>query len=126
MQEAEATIARGQQGATQQCRADTVTLPLSFESEGGFGLARKSRSKRTQLRGAAHRAADEKAVHHRVQTGNECDVVANELVGHPAGKTITPALRIQTQQMVAIFGGLADPQFADHTACGEDFLHWVS
>jgi hypothetical protein len=34
-----------------------------------------------------------------------------------------PAARIEPQHMVAVFGGFADPQFADNAAFGKNVLH---
>ncbi len=87
---------------------------------------RKLHAERPQLGGAAHHAADEKAVHDGVEAGGQIDVTADEIVGHAAGEPVAPALGIEPQHMLAIFSGLADPQFADHAAFGKDFLHWVS
>ena len=90
------------QRAAQQRRADAVTLPRFLHADRGFGLARKSHAERPQFRGAAHRAADEKAVHDRVEAGGQIDVIADEVVGHAAGEPIVPALGIETQHMLAV------------------------
>ena len=103
-----------------------MTLPGFLDADRGFGLARESHAERPQFRGAAHRAVDEKAVDDGVQTGGQIDVIANEFVGYAAGKPIVPALGIETQHVIAVFGRLADPQFADDAAFGKDFVHWVS
>src|SRR5262249_24590506 len=126
VQEAESAVARRQQSAAEQRRTDAVTLPRLFDAERRFRFARRARAKRTQFGGATHRSADEEAVDDGVEAGGQFDIVADELIRDAAGKTVTPALCIQTQQMVSIFGGLTDPQFADYTAFGKDFLHWVS
>ena len=40
-----------------------------------------------------------------------------------AGETVAPAFGIEAKNVIAIFRCFADPQFADHTAFGKDFLH---
>ena len=43
-------------------------------------------------------------------------VVADELVGHRAGKAVAPAVPIKTQEMIAIEPGFPDPQLPDQSA----------
>jgi hypothetical protein len=62
----DAAIARGEQRAFEQHRANAVALPRLLDREGGFGLAGQGRADRSQLRGTAQRGVDEKAVNERV------------------------------------------------------------
>ncbi len=103
-----------------------MALPRLLHADRGLGLARQAQAERAQLRGAAHHAADEKAVHDGVEARGQIDVIADELVGYAAGEPVAPALGVETQYMLAVFFRLADPQFADHAAFGKDFLHRVS
>ena len=68
-------------------------------------------------------AVDEEAMHHRAQAERRADVVADELVRHAAAEPAVAAVAVETQQMVAVAVGFADPQLADHAAVGEGFLH---
>ncbi len=65
----------------------------------------------------------------RAQKSNaerEIVVVANELIRRAAGKPVAPGLRIEAQQMVAVFVCFSDPQFADDTAFGKKLLQLVA
>ena len=62
-------------------------------------------------------------MHDGIERGGQIGVIFDELVGHAAAEPAVPALRIETQDMLAVFVGLADPQFADHGAFRKDFLH---
>src|SRR5262249_12734561 len=62
VQKFEAAIARREQRALEQQRADAVTLPWLLDRERRLGLARHGCSNRPQFRSAAQRAIDEKAV----------------------------------------------------------------
>ena len=64
VQRLDAAVARGQQRALEQRRADAVALPGLLDAEGGLGLARERRAERAQLGRAAQHAVDEEAVHH--------------------------------------------------------------
>src|SRR5205085_1297534 len=86
---------------------------------------RKLFAERAQLRDAAQHTTDEEAVHHRVEADRELDVVLDELIGHSAAKPIAPALRVETQQVVAIRANPVDPDLADH-AVDQGLMHRVS
>jgi hypothetical protein len=53
-------------------------------------------------------------------------MTGDELVGYRSGKTPVPTFTVETQQVVAIGVGFADPQFADHAAIGQRFVHLES
>ncbi len=118
-----AAIARAQQRALEQCAADPVTLPGLFDGEGGFRRARKHRADVAQLGGAAQRAVDEKAMHHRVDALGGGGVGRDRLVRHRAGEAGVPAVLVEAQEVVAVGVGLADPQFADEAAVGQKLVH---
>src|SRR5262249_523552 len=101
-------------------------LPWLFDADRRFGLARKTGAERAQFGRAAHHVVDKEAVNDRLQAAGQIDVIVNELIGYAAGEPVAPALRIEPYQMVAVFPGFTDPQFADYTAIGKNFLHWVS
>jgi hypothetical protein len=62
-------------------------------------------------------------MHDGIERDREVHVFFDELVGYAAAEPAVPALRIETQYMLAVFFGFADPQFADHGAFRKDFLH---
>src|SRR4029453_16325616 len=106
-----------------QRRADAVALPRPLDREGGLRLARYRRPDRAQLGGPAQDAGDEEAVDPRIDAEREIGIVAYEVVGHRAGKTIAPAVGVEPQQVLGIALGLADPQFADQAATRQSFMH---
>jgi len=67
VQRLDAAVARSQQGAGEQRRADTVTLPRRLDAECRLGLACQRRAERTQLSGAAQHAIDEVTMHRRTK-----------------------------------------------------------
>ena len=123
MQQPESAVAGGEQGVAKQRRADAVTLPRLLHADGGLRLVRKTQAQRPQLGGPANHSIDEKAVHDGVERNGQIGVIANEVVGYAAAEPVVTALRVETQYMVAVFGGLSDPQFADHAAFGKNVLH---
>src|SRR3977135_4554715 len=62
--ELDAAIARRQQRALEQRRADAVALPRLLDAEGDLGHARKSRAQRLELGDAAQDSIDQEPVHH--------------------------------------------------------------
>jgi hypothetical protein len=58
-----------------------------------------------------------------VDAERQIRIVADELVRHRPGKTVAPAVGIETQQVVAISLGFADPQFADQASMRERVTH---
>ena len=86
---------------------------------------REAVAERAQLGDAAQRAADEEAMHHGIEPARELRIVRDEFVRHRAAETVAPALRIKTQQMIAIGTGAVDPQFADH-AVDQGLVHRAS
>ena len=70
-------------------------------------------------------AVDEEAVHHGIEPARELGVVHDELVRHRAAETVAPALRVETQQVIAIRAGAVDPDLADH-AVDQGLVHRVS
>src|SRR5262245_31530812 len=123
VQEFDAAVARGEQRALEQHGAYAVALPRLLDGEGGLRLPHQRRTERTQLGRAAQRAVDEEAVDERIDAERKLGIVAHELVGHGAGEAVAPAVGIETQQVVAIGVGFADPQFADHGAVGQRVAH---
>ncbi len=83
----------------------------------------KRSAERPQFGRAAHHAVDEKAMHHGIERQRQIDVIADEVVGYAAAEPAAPAVAVEPQQVVAVFVGFADPQFADHAAFGKNFLH---
>ncbi len=122
-QQAEAAIARGEQSAPQQRRADAMALPRLLHADRGLGLARKAQPERPQFGGATHCVADEKAVHDGVERTGQIDVTVDEIVGDGTSEAVAPAFGIKPQNVLAVFGSLANPQLADHGAFGKNFLH---
>ena len=119
----DAAVARGEQRAVEQRRADAVALPGAFDAERGLGLAREGRSQRAQFGCAPQHAVDEKPVHHRAQPEGRADVVADEFVRHAAAEPAVAAVGVEPQQVVAVLLGFAHPELADDAAVGEGFLH---
>src|SRR5262249_32628483 len=109
-------VARGEQHALEQRRADAVALPIFFDAEGGFRLRGERAAERAQFAGAAQGAVDEETVDHGFQADREVDVAADELVRYPAAEPVAPAFAVETQQVVAVKLGFTDPQLADHSA----------
>ena len=58
-----------------------------------------------------------------VDAERQIGIVADELVRHRAGKTVASTVAIETQQVVAISLGFADPQFADQASVREWVTH---
>jgi hypothetical protein len=100
-----------------------VALPRLLDAEGGLGLAREHAADVPQLGRAAQRAVDEEAVHHHPQLVRRLGVAGNGVVRHGARKAPVPAVGVEPQQVVAVGGGLADPQFADGSAVGQRLVH---
>jgi len=123
VQELEATVARREQRALEQHGTDPVALPRLLDGEGGFSFAGHRRPDRSQLRGAAQNPVDEKAMNDGIDPERQIGIVANELVGHRAGKAVAATVGIETQQMVAIVLGFADPQFPDQASLGQRVMH---
>jgi hypothetical protein len=75
-----------------------------------------------------HLTVDEEAVHDRVQPHRGVDEVADIRVRHAAAEPAVAAFGVESQQVVAIFIGFADPQLADQAAVGKrvECAHWVS
>ena len=105
----DAAVARDEQRALEQRRADAVALPFGFDGEGDFGFARERGAERAQFGCAAQHAVDKEAVHDRVEAERCCDVVLDEFVGHRAAETAVAAVAVEAQQMIAIDVGFADP-----------------
>ena len=103
VQQTKAAVARGEQRAAQQRRADAVALPRLLDADRGFRLAGKAHAELPQLRGAAHHAVDEKAVHDGVERKRQIHEIADEVVGYAAAEPAVPARRVEPQQMVAVF-----------------------
>ena len=51
---------------------------------------------------------------------------ADELVGNRAAEAIAPTFRIETQQMLAVKLGFADPELADSATGYHRLMHWVT
>ena len=100
-----------------------MALPRLFHADRRLRLTGKSSAQLPQLGAGAHFAVEEKAVHDGFERNRQIDVIANEIVGYAAAEPIVPARGIEPQQMVAVFIGFADPQFADYTAFGKNVLH---
>jgi hypothetical protein len=62
-------------------------------------------------------------MHDGVERKRQIHKIADEVVGHAAAKAAVPARRIEPHQMIAVFVMFADPQLADYTAVGKNFLH---
>ncbi|TMJ48410.1 MAG: hypothetical protein E6G84_11880 [Alphaproteobacteria bacterium] len=90
-----------------QGRPHAMALPRLLDAERRLGLV--AGRERAQLRRAAQHALDEEAVDHRVAQPGRLRVRAEEVVGNRAAEPIAPALRIETQQMLAIEDRFADP-----------------
>jgi hypothetical protein len=90
-------------------RADAVTLPRLLDADRGLRLARKTNAQLPQLSGPAHHSVEKKAVHDGVERNGQIRVAANEIVGHAAGKPAMPALGVEPQHVVAVFGRFSDP-----------------
>jgi hypothetical protein len=100
-----------------------VALPRLLHADRSFRLAGQARAKLAQLGRAAHHAVNKKAMHDGVERKRQIHKIADEVVRHAAAKAAMPACRIEPQQMVAVFVMFAEPQLADHTAIGKNFLH---
>jgi len=76
-----------------------------------------------QLADAAQLAVDEKAVDHRADIARFAGVTLDVVIGYRAGKAPIAAVEIESQQVVTVGIGFADPQFADHAAFGQRLVH---
>src|SRR5215467_14635297 len=81
------------------------------------------RPERSQLGGTAEHPVHEEAVDDGVEAERQFDKILDELVRNRAAEAIAPTFRIESQQMVAVFGGFADPKLADRTAIDKDIVH---
>ena len=57
---------------------------------------------------------------------NEDPHTGDEIIRDSPGKAVAPADGIETKQVVAIAFGLADPQFPDQAAVGQNVIHRAS
>jgi hypothetical protein len=94
-----------------------------LDRERGFGLTLYRRADRPQLRGAAQGPVDEEAVNDRVDAERQIGIIGYELVRHRAGEAVASTVGIETQQMLAIGLGFADPQFADQPSGRQRVTH---
>ena len=72
----------------------------------------------------AQHTADETAVHDGIERQRPVGVIGDVSIGNRAAEPAAPAWRIETEQMLAVLVGLADPQFADHGAFRKNFQHF--
>ena len=100
-----------------------MALPVGLDAQGGLRLPGESASQWAQFGRAAQRAIGEKAMHDRAEPECGVDVVVDEFIGNAAAEPAVTAVLVKPQQVIAVVGGFANPQFADHAAVGERFLH---
>src|SRR5262249_10958198 len=101
--------------------AHAMALPRPLDAERSLGLVRAG--ERAQLRRAAQRAVDEESVDHRIGEARWLGIAGDEFIRHRAAEPVAPALGTETQQMLAIALGLADPQLADGAAVDQVLVH---
>jgi len=80
-------------------------------------------SERTQLGGAAQDPVGEESVDHGVAAVRGLGVQTDEIVRYRAAEPVSAAIRIETQQMPAVYAGFADPKLADRAAVDQRFMH---
>ena len=94
VQEFDAAVARREQRALEQRRADAVALPGLLDREGGFRLAREpaGRAAAARPRRAAFRRRRSRESTASMPN-DEIGIAAHEFVRHRAGETVAPARR---------------------------------
>ena len=93
LHELDTAVARDEEGAFEQRRADTVALPWLLNAEGRLGLAPKN----AQICDAAQHAVHEEAVNDRISAARRCGIGSNYVVGDGATETVTTAFSIQPE-----------------------------
>src|SRR5262249_54536666 len=58
-----------------------------------------------------------------VKPEGHLDKILDELIGDGPAEAIAAAVRVEPKQMVAIFGGFADPELADRAAVDKNIMH---
>src|SRR5581483_5128632 len=86
LQPLDAAVARGEERALEERRADPVALPRLLDAEGGFRLARQWSADAPQLGCAAQNAVDEESMQHDARAARGLRVARDRLVRHRAGK----------------------------------------
>ena len=123
VQQLDAAIARRENCPLKQRRADAVALPRLFDRNRSLRAVGGRCAEHAHFGRAAQFAVDEEAMHDRVEAEGQVDEIGDELIGDAAAETVAPAFRVEPEQVVAVFMGLADPQFADHAAVDQDISH---
>src|SRR5271157_3095099 len=119
LQALDTAVARGEQAAFEECRADTQALPPLLDAEGDLGLAPVE----PQVGGAAQHSVHEEAVNDHIAAVRRCGIGSNYAVGDYATETVMTAFSIEPEQMVAIDVPLAAPELPDHAAFDKNLVH---
>jgi hypothetical protein len=61
-----------------------------------------------------------------IKPESELNEILDELVGDRAPEPVSPALRVESQQVVAVFGGFSDPELSNRAAIDKNIVHYGS
>src|SRR5262249_16481752 len=126
MNELDAAVAGREQRALKKLRTYAMALPRLLDGECGLGFMGERGTERAQFGGASQNTVAKKAKQNRVQPKAQFDEILDELVRDCPPEPITPAFGVEPQQMIAIFGGFTDPEFADGAAVDKNVVHYGS